>query len=214
MSKKVRDLAYVAFLLAIVALVWLASQASFPVVQATEDIAPYNAGSSDCIANQATGDFYPRGQNSSHCELGDQGAIKSVVHRVAVRTSAPTTRTVAVLSEDSVSSDDYTLVTTPDVVIVVTPIVVIAPPVIVTPPAPTCNGGNPGNLKCNGNAGEDPNGKGTMDNDNAGGNGNGEHGNQGQGGNGNDNQGGDNGNQGGNGQGNGQDNNNGKGKDK
>jgi hypothetical protein len=42
--------------------------------------------------------------------------------------------------------------------------------------------GNPGNTKDVGNAGENPNGRGTMDNDNAGGNGNGEHGNQGEGG--------------------------------
>lgn len=53
-----------------------------------------------------------------------------------------------------------------------------------TPETPdTCNNGNPGNTKCVGNAGENPNGRGTMDNDNAGGNGNGEHGNQGEGGN-------------------------------
>ena len=44
--------------------------------------------------------------------------------------------------------------------------------------------GNPGNLKNVGNAGENPNGRGTMDNDNAGGNGNGQHGNQGEGGHG------------------------------
>lgn len=59
------------------------------------------------------------------------------------------------------------------------------PPPVVTPtPEDTCEGGNPGNIKCVGNAGEDPNGAGTMPLDNAGGNGNGEHGNQGQGGNG------------------------------
>jgi hypothetical protein len=46
------------------------------------------------------------------------------------------------------------------------------------------NNGNPGNIKDVGNAGENPNGNGTMDNDNAGGNGNGEHGNQGENGNG------------------------------
>jgi hypothetical protein len=51
------------------------------------------------------------------------------------------------------------------------------------PEQPAANG-NPGNTKCVGNAGEDPNGRGTMPNDNAGGNGNGEHGNQGEGGNG------------------------------
>lgn len=39
--------------------------------------------------------------------------------------------------------------------------------------------GNPGNLKPVGNAGENPNGQGTMPQDNAGGNGNGQHGNQG-----------------------------------
>jgi hypothetical protein len=43
--------------------------------------------------------------------------------------------------------------------------------------------GNPGNIKDVGNAGENPNGNGTMPNDNAGGNGNGEHGNQGENGN-------------------------------
>lgn len=43
-----------------------------------------------------------------------------------------------------------------------------------------CTAGNPGNHKCKGNAGEDPNGKGTMPADST--NGNGQHGNQGQGG--------------------------------
>lgn len=57
-----------------------------------------------------------------------------------------------------------------------------------------CDKGNPGNTKCVGNAGEDPNGKGTMPNDNAGGNGNGATGNQGEGGNGNGNNGNGNGN--------------------
>jgi hypothetical protein len=49
-------------------------------------------------------------------------------------------------------------------------------------PAPAVDG-NPGNTKPVGNAGENPNGRGTMPLDNAGGNGNGEHGNQGNGGN-------------------------------
>jgi hypothetical protein len=54
-------------------------------------------------------------------------------------------------------------------------------PVVTEPPATEepCENGNPGNLKCVGNAGEDPNGHGTMPEDNAGGDGNGEHGNQG-----------------------------------
>ena len=43
-----------------------------------------------------------------------------------------------------------------------------------------CAKGNPGNLKCVGNAGENPNGKDTMPADNTGGNGNGQHGNQGE----------------------------------
>jgi hypothetical protein len=64
---------------------------------------------------------------------------------------------------------------------------VVTPPVI-TPEVPSTpepsNAGNPGNTKDVGNAGENPNGRGTMDNDNAGGNGNGEHGNQGEGGHG------------------------------
>lgn len=48
-------------------------------------------------------------------------------------------------------------------------------------PSDTCDNGNPGNKKCVGKAGEDPNGRGTMPLDSA--DGNGEHGNQGQGGN-------------------------------
>lgn len=68
-----------------------------------------------------------------------------------------------------------------------TPVVVVVTPEPTQPPVEeeTCESGNPGNLKCVGNAGEDPNGAGTMDNDNAGGNGNGQHGNQGEGGNNN-----------------------------
>jgi len=72
-----------------------------------------------------------------------------------------------------------------EVIITTTP----PPPSTSTPPPPTttplpdaspqpegCDGGNPGNLGCNGNAGEDPNGRGTMDDDST--DGNGEHGNQ------------------------------------
>lgn len=64
-----------------------------------------------------------------------------------------------------------------------TPVVVPTPETPETPAEDTCEHGNPGNTKCVGNAGEDPNGAGTMPQDNAGGGGNGEHGNQGQGGN-------------------------------
>lgn len=84
--------------------------------------------------------------------------------------------------------DDNADVATDTTVVVVDPptTTIIDPPVIIViePPAEEgCGHGNTGNTKCVGNAGEDPNGKGTMDNDNAGGNGNGEHGNQGEGGN-------------------------------
>ena len=61
---------------------------------------------------------------------------------------------------------------------------VVDPPVVVPDtdkPADTCGNGNPGNHKCVGNAGEDPNHKDTMDNDST--DGNGEHGNQGTNGN-------------------------------
>ena len=69
-------------------------------------------------------------------------------------------------------------------VVVEDPIVVVDPPVVVPDtdkPADTCGNGNPGNHKCVGNAGEDPNHKDTMDNDST--DGNGEHGNQGTNGN-------------------------------
>lgn len=75
----------------------------------------------------------------------------------------------------------------PESTVVVAPpatVVVVAPPVVVvdTPVQEnTCTNANPGNTKCKGQAGEDPNGKGTMPEDNTGGNGNGQHGNQGKG---------------------------------
>ena len=67
------------------------------------------------------------------------------------------------------------------VAVVENPVVAV---VVVVKDADTCTNANPGNTKCKGKAGEDPNGKGTMAVDNAGGGGNGAHGNQGQGGNG------------------------------
>lgn len=55
------------------------------------------------------------------------------------------------------------------------------PPTVDKPaPKSTCEHGNPGNKKCKGNAGENPNSKGTMPKDST--DGNGEHGNQGTGG--------------------------------
>lgn len=60
-----------------------------------------------------------------------------------------------------------------------TSVTITQDPSPVVTPIP-CTHGNPGNKKCKGNAGENPNGRGTMDNDSS--DGNGQHGNQGKGG--------------------------------
>jgi len=110
---------------------------------------------------------------------------------VVVREGAVEPTVDVVLPTNTPGAPVVEIITTPEApVVVVTPEPTEEPEpiVIVTPPTEeedTCDSGNPGNTKCVGNPGEDPNGRGTMPQDNAGGNGNGEHGNQGQGGNGN-----------------------------
>jgi hypothetical protein len=61
-----------------------------------------------------------------------------------------------------------------DVETIITPVIIVT----VTPAEETCKSANPGNLKCVGKAGEDPNGKGTMPNDST--DGNGKQGNKGR----------------------------------
>jgi hypothetical protein len=135
----------------------------FPAVGA-ESVSPvrYFAGS-DCIADKAIGDFYPRGQNSSHCEVGAGYAAPEHESWHYERITRPVVTTSTHAEKDTT------------VVVVTAPIVTVDAPIVVT--TTTCTNANPGNKKCTGGAGEDPNGKGTMPADST--DGNGEHGNQG-----------------------------------
>jgi hypothetical protein len=134
-------------------------------------------------------------------------AAKHIVHDVIVTLTPDITTTgtpvITATPELPTSTPEPTLVVnTPDVPATSTPNITTTPdlptatPDITATPKPTenptqvatekpCDNSNPGNLKCKGNSGEDPNGSGTMPQDNTGGNGNGQHGNQGTGGNGN-----------------------------
>jgi len=140
----------------------------FPVVDAasgTYSPVHYFAGS-DCIADKAIGDFYPRGQNSSHCEVGAGDAAPEHESWHYERITRPVVTT-------STHAEKNTTV----VVVVTTAVVTVDAPVVVV--TSTCTNANPGNKKCKGHAGEDPNGKGTMPLDSGSLTGNGEHGNQG-----------------------------------
>jgi hypothetical protein len=120
----------------------------------------------DCLSDRVTGDLYP--QPDPYCLPVPSVAV---VERAKEREQ-----------DTSVIVD---VPATPEPPAVEPPVVEPEQPVI-TPEVPSTpepsNAGNPGNTKNVGNAGENPNGRGTMDNDNAGGNGNGQHGNQGEGG--------------------------------
>jgi len=67
-------IAYILVVLAIGAVLAYYAGTSFPSAKAEASLHSNAAltwfAGSDCIANLALGDFYPRGQNSSHCELG------------------------------------------------------------------------------------------------------------------------------------------------
>jgi hypothetical protein len=127
----------------------------------------------DCLSDRVTGDLYP--QPDPYC---------LPVPSVAVVEQAKEREQDTPVIVDVPATPEPPAVEPPVIVPTQEP-PVVTPPVI-TPEVPSTpepsNAGNPGNLKDVGNAGENPNGRGTMDNDNAGGNGNGEHGNQGEGG--------------------------------
>jgi hypothetical protein len=129
----------------------------------------------DCLADRVTGDLYP--QPDPYC---------LPVPSVAVVEQAKEREQDVPVIVDVPATPEPPAVEPPVIVPTQEP-PVVTPPVI-TPEVPSTpepsNAGNPGNTKDVGNAGENPNGRGTMDNDNAGGNGNGEHGNQGEGGHG------------------------------
>jgi hypothetical protein len=129
----------------------------------------------DCLADRVTGDLYP--MPDPYCLPVPSVAVVETVKRDTEDTHTP------VIVETPATPE------TPE-----TPVIIdnggedvpTEPNVTPEPEQPETpepsQAGNPGNTKDVGNAGENPNGRGTMDNDNAGGNGNGEHGNQGEGG--------------------------------
>jgi hypothetical protein len=127
----------------------------------------------DCLSDRVTGDLYP--QPDPYC---------LPVPSVAVVEQAKEREQDTPVIVDVPATPEPPTVEPPVIVPTQEP-PVVTPPVI-TPEVPSTpepsNAGNPGNTKNVGNAGENPNGRGTMDNDNAGGHGNGEHGNQGEGG--------------------------------
>jgi hypothetical protein len=129
----------------------------------------------DCLSDRVAGDLYP--QPDPYCLPVPSVAVVETVKRDTDDTVTPVIVDVPVTPEPPAVE--------PPVIVPTQEPPVVTPPVI-TPEVPSTpepsNAGNPGNLKDVGNAGENPNGRGTMDNDNAGGNGNGEHGNQGEGG--------------------------------
>jgi hypothetical protein len=128
----------------------------------------------DCLADRVTGDLYP--QPDPYC---------LPVPSVAVVEQAKEREQDTSVIVDVPATPEPPAVEPPVIVPTQEP-PVVTPPVVEPEqpetPATEEPAGNPGNLKDVGNAGENPNGRGTMDNDNAGGNGNGEHGNQGEGG--------------------------------
>ena len=141
----------------------------------------------DCFADHASGDIYTT--ENPFCLTGEAeetSAVMAVKHAKNDTTNNVEPQTVEppIVEPPSLPVAPVEPVEPP----VVTPPTVtpptVTPPTVEPPVTPEDTAkGNPGNTKSVGNAGEDPNGKGTMPLDNAGGNGNGEHGNQGQGGN-------------------------------
>lgn len=99
--------------------------------------------------------------------------VTPVARRVVEDKAVPTTTAVVVP------------ITTPAPTLPVVETPVVVDPTVVVVEDDTCDNANPGNLKCVGNAGENPNGKDTMPLDSGSLEGNGQHGNQGKGGNSN-----------------------------
>jgi hypothetical protein len=124
----------------------------------------------DCLSDRVTGDLYP--QPDPYCIPVPSVAVVETVKKDTDDTVTPAIVDVPVTPETPVIIDNG------GENVPTEPVVMPEPET----PATEEPAGNPGNLKDVGNAGENPNGRGTMDNDNAGGNGNGEHGNQGEGG--------------------------------
>jgi len=120
-------------------------------------------GNGDCHADGSTGEAYAGRGNS-----GDSVAYCYIAPSDTV--SIPDVQ------------DDEIVIAPANPVIVVDVVVIVEDKPIEETNEESAHG-NPGNTRDVGNAGENPNGRGTMDNDNAGGNGNGEHGNQGENGN-------------------------------
>ncbi|SRR5258706_3046083 len=127
-----------------------------------------------------------------YCSLGSG---TTVAHTYAHARDGFNSSVASSSTSVTTNDDNNVVVVVPTTVVIVPPVVVvIVPPVVVPPVTHTCNHANPGNKKCKGNAGEDPNNKGTMptdstdgngttgnsgtnNNSNAGGNGNGNGGN-------------------------------------
>lgn len=162
-NTNVRNLVIALCVLASMVLCTLSAMMSFPTTQAAAPSFPY-AGAGDCYAAWTSTHTYSKDQNTDHCTY-DSGKVIETMHK-----ARPVAQWVVVVDVPEARDTVITTIEQPAPVVVVVPVVVIT--------SETCNNANPGNHKCVGNAGEDPNGKGTMDDD-APVTGNGEHGNQG-----------------------------------
>jgi hypothetical protein len=148
---------------------------SFPSVAQSRYAMQNDAAASligDCLSDRVTGDLYP--QPDPYCLPVPAVAVVETVKRDTEDTHTP------VIVETPATPEPPIIIDNGGENVPTEPVVTPEPEQPVQPET----SGNPGNTKDVGNAGENPNGRGTMDNDNAGGNGNGEHGNQGANGNG------------------------------
>jgi hypothetical protein len=130
----------------------------------------FNHQKSEDTRQEIDGLFCGMSEGTNESKDNDNPVTVTVITipELPIDSSVPTTPDETIIPDESTDSEDST------VIIEDTPVI----------EEQENTDGNPGNTKDVGNAGENPNGNGTMDNDNAGGNGNGEHGNQGENGNG------------------------------